>query len=100
MVENNNNENKWLAQFFRALPVIATIFGVIIGVYAWIQKPVSELKTQTALLSQQIEQIKTNDLVHIKEDLTEIKDNLKTYQANEVEIEKKIERILTILEGK
>ena len=93
-----NNENKFIGSLWRVLPALASGIAIIIGIYAWVEKPIQELKMQNALLEQKISTIQENELVHIKEDLVELKGRMTTNDMQHLDMIKSLERILTILE--
>lgn len=75
---------------------IALLISIIIGVYTFITMVILPIKAA----QNEIAVIKGNHLTHIQNDIAEIKVALKENQTNTQEIDKKLERVLTLLEQK
>jgi len=95
---NNENGTKIRKILFNEISLITGMVAITIGIVLFIVGPDAQLQQDVALIKQSIENIETNHLTHIQDDLEKV--SIKT-QYNEKcinEINLKLERILTILE--
>lgn len=74
---------------------VSQLIAIIIVVYTFITMVILPIKR----MEQEIHTIKTNDLKHIEEALNEQSDTNVIQDDKINEIDKKLERIITILEG-
>ena len=75
---------------------ITILISIIVGVYAFVTLIILPLKSN----EKEIDIIKTNHLVHIEASINEIKAELKENNSFHSDTDKKLERIITILEDK
>lgn len=74
---------------------IAQLIGIIIAVYVFISMVILPIQR----MEQEIDTIKNNELIHVQVNLEEIK-TVNSKQDEKInEIDKKLERVITILES-
>ena len=67
MEDNQQQFNKWL----KSEVVTAFAIGsVVAGIVVWFLSPINELNTQMAVMQNQLNNIKNNDLTHIEAGIT------------------------------
>ena len=96
-MENNNN-NRIRKVLFEEVSLITSVIAIAIGVVLFISGPDARLKQDIALIQQDINIIKTNELVHIQNAVDQ--NYLRSEENKEMinQINLKLERIITILE--
>jgi hypothetical protein len=75
---------------------ITLLISIVVTAYAFLSMVILPLQK----VSQRVDYIEDNHLSHIQDDIEEIKNVLKTNDAHDADVDKKLERILTILEAK
>lgn len=73
---------------------LTLLISIIAGVYTFIAMVILPLQAAT----QRIDVIERNHLAHVQDDIAEIKQTLKENNQHDADVDKKLERILTILE--
>ena len=84
------NESKVRKVLFNEISLLISIIGVVIGCVLFVSKPDAEMRQNIALIQQKIEIMETNHLPTMQGNIKETKDAI-------VEINLKLEKILTIL---
>jgi hypothetical protein len=82
---------------------ISTLISIVVATVAfvgWFYANSSNSHEEIAMIKKDIEIINTNHLTHIQNDIAELKEDGKKNATDHSEIDKKLERILTILETK
>lgn len=74
------------------------ILVFLIGAIAAVLAPYFLTINRLNILEKDVNTIQTNELVHIAADIKDLKDEMKVNSTEHSEIDKKLERILTILE--
>lgn len=89
--------NKWFDA--RVLAAFA-IGSVVAGVILWFSGQINPLGTDVALLKQQLDNIKNNDLTHIEIEVSKLSGKQDAEQIQINDMNNKITQILTILNEK
>lgn len=91
---NEGRFDKW----FRSEVGAAFAFGaVLVSVFIYLTAPVNVLKTDNALIQQQLSQIKNNDLTHIELEIASINTRLDEYSKQQIIQGQQLTQILTII---
>jgi len=94
----NNNGNKIRNILFNEVSLITGVVAVAIVSVLFISGPDAQLQQDVALIKQDIETIKTNELVHIQASIDNNTARANGNSAMIIEINLKLERIITLLE--
>jgi len=87
-MESQNRIDKYLTREFQIIIIVVSILGTFYGMV------LSPLQRQ----SQELDAIKNNHLTHIEKEIVEIRKKQADRDLCDVERDKKLERIITILE--
>lgn len=98
MSEKNNNGKRLRKLLFNEISFIFSICAVVIGIFIYFTKPDQEMAMDIALIKQDIQTIKNNELSHIQENLDRLCSEAEAREKLINENQAKIIRILTILE--
>ena len=100
----NANEERNIRQVIKDNAMtLVWVAGVVFSFIMFVVIPQQETNTNIALIQQSIKKIEENHLTHLQdyaEEIKEVKADQKELDAEQVELMKSIERILTILETK
>jgi len=95
---NNNNESKIRKIILNEVTFGIAMVAAIVSVVLFISGPDAQLQQDVALIQQDIEVIRTNELVHIQVGINENKERGVSNEETINEINLKLERIITLLE--
>jgi len=102
-MSNNNGVTKIRAVLKNEVSMAITIISLTIGVIMFIIVPTFEIKKELALMSQRLEIIETNHLVHIQAGIdNEVQRSIKKDEELEEsinDINKKMTEIIVLLKG-
>lgn len=86
--------NKW---FDGRILAAFTIGSIVAGCILWFSGQINPLGTDVALLKQQIDNIKNNDLAHIEVEVSKLSGKQDAEQIQINDINNKLTQVLTIL---
>lgn len=94
MEANHEKFNKWLrAEVAAAFAIGSTVAGLII----YLMSPINQIKTDMAVIQNQIAELKSNDLVHIELELNSTSAKLEEQRKQMNEMNEKLVEVLVIL---
>lgn len=93
-----NNQSSW-TRWFRGEVAAAFLVGSsVAGVIMYFNNPINELKTTTAVIQNQIAELKANDLTHIELEQTATRAKLDSQNQQIIDMNNKLTQIITIMQ--
>jgi hypothetical protein len=100
----NEIQSKFRKYFYNEVTAAIALIGLTVGVIQFFSNQpqknadnINLIQSDIRLMQEQIGTIKNNDIKHIEAIILELKEFQKSLDAKQSEMDKKIERILTIL---
>ncbi len=95
---NGNGQIKFV-KWLRIEVIAAFAFGsAIVGLVSYINNPINKLNTEVALIQHDINEINTNHLAHIQEQLAKDDTRIEEQDKRMADMSTKLAEILTILQ--
>ena len=98
--QNKLNETAIRKVIFNEVSLLISITGFILAGFLYLTNPVNKIEKQIISIQKDIDTISQNELSHIQGAINDVKVQQSENVKKINEIDKKIERILTILERK
>ena|SRR3990167_102268 len=96
--QNKLNETAIRKVIFNEVSLLISITGFILAGFLYLTNPVNKIEKQIISIQKDIDTISQNELSHIQGAINDVKVQQSENTKKINEIDKKIERILTILE--